>query len=646
MKRIHGAAPLAATISMLLAACATAPLDQDWASSTVPASWGWEAQSDPADGAAPNGDWASADSGADALSAADAYSPSGADRPLGRQIDAVLARRLALQGADGPGAKTGAATRPAARLGSPRALGGSADPAAGPRDETAAGQGAFAAGPGVAEGDAARLSDADFWRALGDPGLNAAMDAMIRNNADLRMAQETLRKAVLSRRMSGSSLIPSFSAGASASKRLDDDNGAKGKNGGAWAGVGGGLGGSSGNDARYGSSFSAAYQADVFGALAKDYVASSRDALAALDRKRGVYLTLAGQTAGLYWRVLADRERLALAREALADAKGMARLFEAKYRAGAISKGDWLLTQSNLDAAFATALSAEKQTRSDEASLAVVVGASPLGAAALVAGDRLPHPRLPELLASSPAQTLANRPDVASALKALIASADRVDAAARDFFPTLRLSYAADAGGGTDWADLLSHPVGAVAANLALPFLDIPRKIIQSQSARSDYDAQAARYRQTLANALKEIAVVRQDRIELDERLKLAEANAQTAQELSRIARVRYEAGADPLENWLNRKAARRSAQNELLDLRLRRLQNFLDRYAAIGGSPDNALLASWLGWAEGKEENGDGQAQPRPLAIDSGPAAQKEPIPWDGAQGASLGAAPKPTPI
>lgn len=644
MKRIHGAAPLAATISMLLAACATAPLDQDWASSTVPASWGWEAQSDPADGAAPNGGRTGADPRADALSAADAYGPSGADRPLGRQIDAVLARRLALQGADGPGAKTGAATRPAARLGSPRVLGGSADPAAGPRDETGAGPDAFAAGPGVAEGDAARLSDADFWRALGDPGLNAAMDAMIRNNADLRAAQETLRKAVLSRRMSGSSLIPSFSAGASASKRLDGDNGGNGKNGGAWAGVG--LGGASENDARYSSSFSAAYQADLFGALAKDYAASSRDALAALDRKRGVYLTLAGQTAGLYWRVLADRERWALAREALADAKGMARLFEAKYRAGAISKGDWLLTQSNLDAAFAAALSAEKQTRSDEASLAVLVGASPLGAAALVAGDRLPNPRLPELLASSPARTLANRPDVASALKALLASADRVDAAARDFFPTLRLSYAADAGGGTDWAELLSHPVGAVAANLALPFLDIPRKIIQSQSARSDYDAQAARYRQTLANALKEIAVVRQDRIELDERLKLAEAAAQTAQELSRIARVRYEAGADPLENWLNRKAALRSAQNELLDLRLRRLQNFLDRYAAIGGSPDNALLASWLGWAEGKKENGDGQAQTRPLAVDSGQAAQEEPIPWDGAQGAGSGAAPKPTPI
>ena len=644
MKRIHGAAPLAATISMLLAACATAPLDQDWASSTVPASWGWEAQSDPADGAAPNGGRTVADPRADALSAADAYGPSGADRPLVRQIDAVLARRLALQGADGPGAKTGAATRPAARLGSPRVLGGSADPAAGPRDETGAGPDAFAAGPGVAEGDAARLSDADFWRAMGDPGLNAAMDAMIRNNADLRAAQETLRKAVLSRRMSGSSLIPSFSAGASASKRLDGGDGANGKNGGAWAGVG--LGGASENGARYSSSFSAAYQADLFGALAKDYAASSRDALAALDRKRGVYLTLAGQTAGLYWRVLADRERWALAREALADAKGMARLFEAKYRAGAISKSDWLLTQSNLDAAFATALSAEKQTRSDEASLAVLIGASPLGAADLVAGDRLPNPRLPELLASSPAQTLANRPDVASALKALISSADRVDAAAHDFFPTLRLSYAADAGGGTDWADLLSHPVGAVAANLALPFLDIPRKIIQSQSARSDYDAQAARYRQTLANALKEIAVVRQDRIELEARLKLAEAAAQTAQELSRIARVRYEAGADPLENWLNRKAALRSAQNELLDLRLRRLQNFLDRYAAIGGSPDNALLASWLGRAEGKEENGDGQAQTRPLAVDSGQAAQEEPIPLDGAQGASSGAAPKPTPI
>ena len=73
-------------------------------------------------------------------------------------------------------------------------------------------------------------------------------------------------------------------------------------------------------------------------------------------------------------------------------------------------------------------------------------------------------------------------------------------------------------------------------------------------------------------------------RTRLAEQSTLQEQSLVAAREAERLYEIRYRAGAVPLRTWLDAQESRRSAEINLAQVQLSRLQNQITLFQAMGG--------------------------------------------------------------
>jgi outer membrane protein TolC len=173
----------------------------------------------------------------------------------------------------------------------------------------------------------------------------------------------------------------------------------------------------------------------------------------------------------------------------------------------------------------------------------------------------------------TPEQALARRPDVQQARAQLDAALASEQAAAAARYP--QLSFSASVGsGGARWHEWLQHPLATLSGALLVPMIDWRRLDLQREDARGERDRAALQLRDTLHRALVEIEQLAAEQARLQED---QAAQAQRLREASageRIAAVKLDAGAISRLDWLQARNARLAAEQEGLQLALRRLLN------------------------------------------------------------------------
>jgi multidrug efflux system outer membrane protein len=113
---------------------------------------------------------------------------------------------------------------------------------------------------------------------------------------------------------------------------------------------------------------------------------------------------------------------------------------------------------------------------------------------------------LPVIPAGVPATVLARRPDVSAAMDGLLAAQQRVGVARSAWFPDLSLT-AAGGYASSELSDLFKWSMRAwgVGALLALPVIDGGRREAGVQSAAAEMDGAAARYREQVLVAFRDV---------------------------------------------------------------------------------------------------------------------------------------------
>jgi NodT family efflux transporter outer membrane factor (OMF) lipoprotein len=424
-------------------------------------------------------------------------------------------------------------------------------------------------------GKAGGLADhaTDWWTGFRSPELTRFMEETEIANLDIAAAIGRVKQADAQARQSGAALLPSISANDSYTRSTSSST----------TYSGGSLGGG-GTQTTLLASFSASYQLDFWGKNRATLVAAQENATASRWDRKTVALTSLASTATTYYTILANRERIAFAKQDVVDSSRILKLIQDRMAAG---------TASALEVAQQAALVAnvkasipplELAVEQNIAALAILLGRAPERVA--VTGKSVLDAHVPVIAPGLPSEVLTQRPDVQNAEAQLAAEHASLVAARAAFFPNITLT----AQGGFESLALktLFQPASSfytAAASLAQPIFDGGLLQGQFDQVKGRQDELLADYKKAVITAFSDV-----DKALAALRL-LARQEALTRDSLV-ASRKAYDLSEDRLRNGvldvvtlLQTEQTLFTTQDSLAQVRLSRLTEAVALYQALGGA-------------------------------------------------------------
>ena len=410
------------------------------------------------------------------------------------------------------------------------------------------------------EPDASGAVDAAWWRSFGSAQLDALVTEAMTSAPDLRIQAERVVQAELTLRQAGASLFPTLNLSGGGGTRNVDGN----------------------ESGSTDLSLGASYELDLWGRIAAGVDASRASLAASRHDYDAARLSMSASVATTWFQALALQERVEIARQNLTLAEGVLRVVQARYDNGAASALDLSQQRSTVLTQRKAIEPLEVQLRQTRSALALLLGRNPQ--ARFTTDERLEALRVPGIDAGLPSELLLRRPDLAASEARLIAAAANIAAARAALLPGISLS----AGAGLGSTALLSLADTTRTLSLSASVL---QKVFDGGRLRAEVELQRSRQRELLEThrrallvALKEVEDALADGAR-DTRQEAAQREILTeAQRSLRLAELRYREGADSLLTVLDAQRTLFSAQDQLAQLRLARLNNAVNLYKALGG--------------------------------------------------------------
>lgn len=401
-----------------------------------------------------------------------------------------------------------------------------------------------------------------WWQAFGDAQLDTLIDQVLARNADLAAAGIKLQRARLNTGLAEDKFIPAV--GASVGNSLSKS-----------------LKGAGDINRSYSATTTLSWEADLWGKLASTRDAAQWEARATEQDKANTALALIGSTARLYWQIGYLNQRIALSSQSIAYTERTQALVRRKFEAGAISRLDLLQAEQDLAAQQASQTQLIQQREEARTEFALLFDGPP--GKSFTEPQTVPAGSFPGVAADLPADILARRPDLRAAELRLRATLASGDASRLAYYPSLSLT--GSLGSSSDkLRDVLSNPVAALASELALPFLQYREMKLKTGVAQADYDLAVIQFRQSLYSALGDVENALSARAQYVQQGEFLSRSLAAAQGAEKINEARYQAGAIPLQTWLDSQEKRRSAEASLAENRYNQLASQITLNLALGG--------------------------------------------------------------
>jgi NodT family efflux transporter outer membrane factor (OMF) lipoprotein len=404
-----------------------------------------------------------------------------------------------------------------------------------------------------------------WWKAFGDPRLDAFIADVLARNNDLIGAALRVRRAQIDAGLVGDALLPQLggSASGSYSRPLDSE-------------------GDSNGQRTHSVNFSVRYEVDLWGRLRTVRDAAQLEAEATAEDREATALALVGTASRLYTTLAFLNQRIMAADASLERVERTRALVDVQYHAGAVSGVELRESQQSLysqNAARSALIQQRVETRN---AIAVLrdglhwpASDEPQDLSAIA------HPPLPLAV---PAELLGRRPDLRAAELRLRRAFANVDVVRTSYYPAFSLSAGAG-GSSSTLVNVLRDPVASLGAALTLPFLGWNEMRLNVRAAKVDLEIAISGFRQTLHQALSEVDNTLSARTQLALQEAALAAALTEAIAIEHLYDVRYRAGATALRTWLEAQESRRSAEIALAQVRLAQFQNDVLMYQSLGGS-------------------------------------------------------------
>ncbi|MDE2120987.1 MAG: efflux transporter outer membrane subunit [Betaproteobacteria bacterium] len=435
---------------------------------------------------------------------------------------------------------------------------------------------ATASAPG-ALGPAQRLVEggtveSSWWTAFGSPSLDALVQQALHNSPTLEAASATLRQAQETyRAQAGSTLYPTVNAklGASRNAISPSSQGIDSSNGKIFN--------------LYNAGIAVNYNLDLFGGNRRALEALAAQADYQAYQLAGARLSLAGNvvtTAFAQAQLAAQIEATEAIAKAQADELDITRKRE---RLGAASRVEVLSLQTQYEQTLANLPPLRNKLQQADHLLALLVGEAPAQANIprfTLADFHLP-PQLPVVV---PSELVRQRPDVQASTALLHAATAQYGVAVSNLYPQINLS--AGLGSQALTTGALFGPgtlIWNLAGQLAQPLFNAGLHA-GANAAQANLQAAGANYRQTVLQALRNVAdALRQ--LDNDAQTLRAQAAADdAAQQSLQLVERQYHLGAASYLQLLTAQQQAQSARIGLLAAQAARLADSAALYQAMGG--------------------------------------------------------------
>lgn len=407
-----------------------------------------------------------------------------------------------------------------------------------------------------------------WWKNYQDEGLETAIEEALAANFDLRAANSQVEALLGQFDEAKSYLYPHINGGGSMQRQsVKNSTSSNLKNG---------L-----NNTFSANLTLASYEIDLFGKVRRATEAARAMLLSGEQNKRVVTLSVASAVAASYAKLSSLNAQIEAAGESLKAAEEIEKITAKKYKLGAVSETEWLVSVASLEGAKASLSSLKAAKMGEEATFNILCGKNPT-TPKVSSIDKI---TTPEVKAGIPSDILSQRPDIGAAEQNLIAANARIGVARGAYFPSISLTGLFGAQS-AELSKLFSSPtrIWQFTPSVTAPIFTaglIEGQIREAEAAKA---GALATYEKTVVTAFNEADNAIGQKYLAKEQ---ANANAKRAEAMEKAfksAKLKYELGAisymDMLtvqQNWLSAKSQAITAkQNELIAS--------INLYKALGG--------------------------------------------------------------
>jgi multidrug efflux system outer membrane protein len=333
----------------------------------------------------------------------------------------------------------------------------------------------------------------------------------------------------------------------------------------------------------YGLSLGASYELDVWGLARSNLRAATETLKAARFSQEAVALTVTANVASQYFSVLALRSRIAIANEDVLAINDILRTIQLRVTTGTSSHLDLAQERAQVESVEAELPQLQEQELEARVGLAVLLGQPPETLEVKAPSLESIHP--PLVNPGLPSDLLLRRPDVAQAEANLASAHASVDAARAAFLPQFALT-GSDGFASAAIGTLLHGPSVAwdYGGSLLQTVFDGGKLLGQKRLAEGTQQQLVASYQRAVLNAYAdvEIALGQVQHNEVAEQHLGHEVDA--AREAFQISQLQYRQGTTDLLTVLQSQQTLFSAEDQLAQVTLARMQSVVHLYEALGG--------------------------------------------------------------
>jgi len=404
-----------------------------------------------------------------------------------------------------------------------------------------------------------------------DPNLRKLIALALENNRDLRVAALNIERSRAQYQIRRSDLVPKVDASAAAIfQRTPEGLSSSGK-------------AVTTDQYSVGLGISS-YELDLFGRVRSLKDQALEQFLATEQARRSVQISLVSQVAVTYLGLAADRERLKLAQDTLANQRASFELTKSRYAAGIASALDLNQAQTTVDTARVDIARFTTQVAQDENALSLAVGSAvPPELLPVALSDSLSA--LKEVSPGLTSDVLLKRPDILQAENLLKGANANIGAARAAFFP--RITLVSSVGfGSDDLAGLFKGGAFAwkVAPQISLPIFDGGSNRANLSVAEADRNIALAQYEKAIQTAFREVADALAQQGTMSDQLLAQQSLTDATADSFRISQARYDKGVNSYLVVLDSQRSLYGAQQNLISTRLARLTNLVTLYRVLGG--------------------------------------------------------------
>lgn len=403
-----------------------------------------------------------------------------------------------------------------------------------------------------------------WWRSFDDQQLNELVARALDDNLSLQASYQRLRQARALADRQGAVLFPSLDGTATAERQQSDTT----------------------ETTSFSAGLVASYEVDLWGRLQSLSEAESLRAAATLADYQAAAISLSGETANIWFRLVEQRAQQALARTQLETNRHVLDLIESLFAIGQGGSADVLRQRQLVSASRERLSSIEGEIGVLEHQLAVLLGQSP-GRGYPPEDDTLPA--LPPLPATGvPAELVQRRPDLQRAWRLIQAADQELAAAISNRFPRVSLEASVTTQA-SDAADLFDSWLATLAGNLLVPLVDGGELRAEVRRSEAVLQERIRDYGQAVLVAVREVedALVRER--QQRQRLQSLENQSELADTTYNQLRTQYLNGTVSYIEVLTALQDKQDLQRSILTTRQQLLTTRVALYRALAGGIDTA---------------------------------------------------------